>query len=374
MRGINPEYLNKLDASKREYVLTGSGKFFADEFLFVPAEHGFVIGPTGAGKTNKMHNLVSWLKYTEVILWISASKDNDIVPLFYMGLPVNIIIPRHSGIEITLDGKPLENIIYSEVDDPEDIFWAIKNDHINILEVRNAFWDRDKLLNWMIQLFTLIAEMTRNGQMPRFIPDKSQSGKSKISVFIDESQWLIAGSKVTNDPHRTRATAVISENALEIRTYGWRLVIASQGFTNVPPIIRENMACTFLCAGADIKDPPKLHLQCFPNIRGYKPTSQFKKNQYKFLNRNGDAIPVALPVSVPWYPKDSNDLQEAAKIKIKYARTYHDQHSDNEEIQFAQPFPQLGQLSDVVLPEKKQTDKRHYTRFTLPTEGEINAE
>ena len=91
MKGIDPRYLNKLEESQRRFILTGPGKFFADSFLFMPAEHGYVIGPTGSGKTNKMHNIANWLKHTEVIFWISASKDRDILPLLFMGLPVNII-------------------------------------------------------------------------------------------------------------------------------------------------------------------------------------------------------------------------------------------------------------------------------------------
>lgn len=349
---FNPAYLEKLDDGQREYILTGSGWFFAYNFLFVQAEHGFVIGPTGSGKTNKMINLAAWLKHTETILWISASKDNDIVPLLYMGMPVNIIVPKYAGVEITIQGTPCPNVKYSVVNDPQDVFYAIKNDHINILEVRNAFLDRDKLLDWMIELFRLIAEWTRTGKMPRIRPDMQSSGKTKIAVFVDESQWLIAGSKVTNDPHRTKATAIISENALELRTYGWRFIIASQGFTNVPPIIRENMACTFLCSGADIKDPPKLRLQCFPNIRGYTPASRFKRHQYKFCNRNGESIPVASPVGVPLYPKDPADRDEAERVKIKYARTYHDQPPKEAESE-TECFPELGRFSAMAIPPEK---------------------
>jgi hypothetical protein len=370
MRGINPEYLENLDDGQQEFILTSHGKFFADHFIFVDAEHGFVIGPTGSGKTNKNYNLVNWLKHTEVILWISASKDQDIVPLFFMGLPVNIIIPKYAGIEITLDGLPVNNVTYSEVNDPSDVFYAIKKDHINILEVRNAFFDRGKLLDWMIQLFGLIAEWTRTGQMPRFRPDTKSSGESKITVFIDESQWLIAGSKVTSDPKRTKATEIISESALEIRTYGWRFVISSQGFTNVPPIIRENMACTFLCSGADIKDVPELRDHCYPKYDGFKGTSLYDRNEWKFVNRKGEAHPKHKPLPTPLFPKNPEDRETASRIKIKYARTYHDKNSDDEEIVFSQPFPELGKLSDVMLQEAKPEDKGYNSRYSYP--GEIN--
>jgi hypothetical protein len=375
MRGINPKYIDKLDEGQRNFILTpegeenrGSGKFFLDNFIFVPAEHVYVIGPTGSGKTNKNYNLVNWLKHTEVIFWISASKDNDITPLFFMGLPVNIIVPKYAGIEITLDKEPVKNIVYSVVDDPEDIFYVIKNDHINILEVRNAFWDRNNLLDWMIRFFTLIAEWTRNGSMPMhyYPPGTFNSRKTKISVFIDESQWLIAGSRVTSDPRRSKATEVIIENALEIRTYGWRLAISAQGFTNTPPALRENMACVVLCNNADIEDPPRLRVHCKPGMNSiWIPTSRFKRNECKFINRNGECMPKRKPLPWPLYPKDEQDREKAERIKIKYSRTYHDQHSDAEEIQFAPCFLNLGRLSDTMI-EEKPTEDKGYNLYYLP--------
>lgn len=369
MKGINPAYLDKLDEGQRRFILTGPGKFFADNFLFIPAEHAFVLGPTGSGKTNKNHNLVNWLKHTEVILWISASKDNDIVPLLYMGMPVNIIVPKYAGIEITLSGKPLENITYSVVNEPQDVFYAIKRDHINILEVRNAFWDRGKLLGWMIELFRLIAEWTRNGQMPRFRPDMKAGGKSKITVFLDESQWLIAGSKVTNDPKRVKATEIISENALEIRTYGWRIIISAQGFTNAPPIMRENLACTFLCSGADVKDPPKLRVHCNPTVPGWHRSTQFHRNECKFIDREGRSSPSDRPLPTPIYPKNEQDRETASRIRITYSKTYHDKPPAEEEVN-TECFPELGRFTHLTIPPEKQgpvTSKFDYV-------GEINGD
>jgi len=356
MRGILPGYLDKLDEGQKAFILTGPGKFFADNFIFIPAEHAYVIGPTGSGKTNKMYNLVNWLKHTEVILWISASKDNDIAPLFFMGKPVNIIVPRYAGIEVTLDKKPVDNVTYSEVNDPSDVFYAIKKDHINILEVRNAFYDPDKLLDWMIQLFTVIAEWTRHGQMPNFYPPNvMHKRKTKISVFIDESQWLIAGIRVTSNPKRTKATELITENALEIRTYGWRLIIAAQGFTNTPPALRENMACVVLCNNAEIEDPQRLRIHCKPGMNSiWKPTSLFKRNECKFIDRNGECIPKKNPIAWPNYPKDPEDRKKAERIKIKYARTYHDRPPKEAE-QETECFPELGRFQAMAIPPEAQS-------------------
>lgn len=362
MRGINPAFLERLDESQRAFILTGYGKFFADTFLFRPGEHGFVVGPTGSGKTNKGHNLVNWLKHTDVILWISASKDNDIVPLLYMGMPVNIIVPKYAGIEITLRGQHHPNVTYSTVITPEDVIYAIKRDHINILEVRNAFFDPANALDFMAQFFRIVAEWTRTGKMPRIRPDIQQSGKSKITIFLDESQWLIAGSRVVfGDAHRSGTTSMISESLLEIRTYGWRLVIFTQGFTNVLPIVRENMPAVFLCNGADIKEPAKLRVHCNPTVPGWRRTSQYKRNEYKYVDREGNASPNDRPLPVPLYPKDPADREEAERVRIKYARTYHDQPPEEAEPE-TECFPELGRFSAMAIPPEK-TPLPEYSRW-----------
>ena len=354
MRGIDPRYLDRLEESQRAFVLSGPGKFFADHFLFMPAEHGYVIGPTGAGKTNKMHNLVNWLRHTETILWISASKDHDILPLFFMGLPVNIILPTYAGITITLDRHPYENVTYTEVSDPADVFYAIKGDHINILEVRNAFWLEDALLDWMILFFKSLSEGCRRGTIPRIAPPSWHGKGSKISVFIDESQWIIAGPKVTNKPKRVKATEEIAGGALEIRTYGWRLIISSQGFTNVVTIIRENMPCVFLCVDAQVQDVPKLHQHCqpHPNI-GWKPTSLYKRNEYKFVNRSGQSSPTNRPLPVPLYPKSQEDKNTMERMEIQYARRYHDRPPEDSESK-EECQPELGRFSAMAIPPEKQ--------------------
>ncbi len=357
MRGISPAYLAKLDEGQQKTILTGPGKFFADHFLFVPGEHVYVIGPTGSGKTNKNYNLVNWLKHTDVILWISASKDNDIAPLFYMGKPVNIITPRYFDIDISIAGQPVE-YKKSFVSDPSDVIYAIKNDHINILEVRRAFHNRDNLLDWMIELFRIIAEWTGNGTMPRFAIPSNRTRGSRITVFLDESQWLIAGSRVTNDPKRSKATEVITENALEIRTYGWRLAISAQGFTNTPPALRDNMACAIICNNAEIAEPRRLAIHCKPTVPGWKRSSQFQRNECKFVNRYGVSSPSDRPLPWPIYPKDEHDREQAARMKITYARTYHDQPPEEAEAE-TECFPELGRFSQMVIPPEKEVPSEY---------------
>jgi hypothetical protein len=49
MRGINPAYLEKLDSAQREWAITGAGKMFLDNFVWLKGNHCFTIGTTGSG-------------------------------------------------------------------------------------------------------------------------------------------------------------------------------------------------------------------------------------------------------------------------------------------------------------------------------------
>jgi len=184
-----------------------------------------------------------------------------------------------------------------------------------------------------------------------------------ISVFIDESQWLIAGSKVTNDPKRVKATEIISENALEIRTYGWRIIISGQGFTNAPPIMRENLACAFLCSGADVKDPPKLRIHCNPTVPGWRKSTQFHRNECKFIDREGRSSPSDRPLPIPLYPKDEKDREIADKIRITYGKIYHDKPPKESEVQ-EECFPELGRFSLLAI--KPEVQEMAESRWNIP--------
>jgi len=202
MRGLNPAYLARMDDGQRETALTGSGKFFLDNFVNIHGEHCYVVGPTGSGKTNKGISLVNWLRLTETVIWISSGKDSETLPLLFMGMPVRIITPKYHDVQIRLGKEKYEphpEVI--QVSDPGDAWWAVKKGYINIFEFRNAFWDRAILMQWMTELFTTLATWTRLRMMPHIDP---------AVIFIDESKWVIAGTRITNDGVRVRASEVIT--------------------------------------------------------------------------------------------------------------------------------------------------------------------
>jgi hypothetical protein len=112
------------------------------------------------------------------------------------------------------------------------------------------------------------------------------------------------------------------------------------------------MPAVFLCAGADIKEPAKLRIHCNPTVHGWRKTSHYKRNEYKYIDREGNASPNSRPLPVPMYPKDPADREESEKVKIKYARTYHDQPPKEAESE-TECFPELGRFSAMAIPPEK---------------------
>lgn len=354
MRGENPVFLEKLDEGQRKTALTGPGKFFLDQFVHISGEHLYILGPTGAGKTNKGYNIASWLQHRETIIWISSGKDNEIIPLLFLGKPVNIITPKYHDVQILI-GKdryePHPDVI--QIPTADDAWWAVKKGHINIFEFRNAFWSKEALLAWMVDLFTALSTWTRLGIMPHIDP---------AAIFIDESKWVIAGTRVTNEGSRVKASEIITENAMEIRSYGYRLVIFAQDFTDVPPAMRENLPCFILCSGADIDENRKLRYHCNPSVPGWKRTTQFKRNEAKFVDRYGNAIPQDRPVPWPMFPKHETDRALCRRMKVKDIG-FHDRPPEESE-QEEECQPELGRFSALAI--KPEVQEMVESRWNVP--------
>ena len=355
MKGYDPRYLNSFDEKAKEFLLTGHGRFFFDSFLSIHGEHCYVTGPTGAGKTNKGMHLVYFLKQTETVIWISSGKDNETLPLLFMGKPVRIITPKYHDVKI-LEGKepfsPHPEIV--TVPDPGSAWWAVKKGQINIFEFRNAFWDSGKRIEWMIELFSTLATWTRLNMMPHISP---------AAIFMDESKWLVAGTRVTTDGGRVRASDIITENAMDIRAYGFRLVVFAQGYSDIPPAMRDNLPCFVLCSGTEIEENKKLRLHCNPSVIGWKKTSQFKLSQAKFVDRFGNSSPSYKPWDWPLYPKSEEDRERCMRMRVKDIG-FHDQPPTEAESE-EELFPQLGRFSHLAIPPEKENPPEH-SRYDIP--------
>lgn len=350
MNGIPTGYLNKLDEGQKVFAISGPGKMFLDDFVWAKGNHCFVIGTTGSGKTNKGYWLVNWLKHTETQIWLDSGKSDEIIPLLCQDMPVQIICPKYTDviIEERINGKwerIKDHPKVTHVPDAGDTWWAVRKKTINILCFRNAFWTVSARANWMVEFFHTLATWTRLRMMPAIYP---------CSIHIDESQWVLAGTRISRDTDRVKSAEVITENALEIRSSGGRLVMYAQDFLNIPPAIRENLVCAVLCRGADVSSDQskKLSPHCSTPPWVVNP-ARFKRDEGKFITEDGRSSPTNRPWHFSLHPKSEQDRIWLKKCRVRY-EGFFDQQPKEAEAE-TECFAELGRFSAMAIPPEKES-------------------
>jgi len=365
--GINPKYLSKLDESQRTFILTATGLRFYDEFLCQHGKHLFIFGTTGSGKTNKGYSIVDWLKHLEVQIWFDSGKQNEILPLLCMDRKVRILTP--TGTDIIIEefkaGKwerIQDHPEVIQVSVPSDALssispgsWGYQNgqkhhnrvrDTITIISFRNAFTKKELAVEWVSQFFEELAYRVRLGTMPDIFP---------ASLHIDESQWAMAGKRVSGEGLRTKASENITENAFELRSAGVREILYAQGYTNIPPAARENMLFAVICHGGYVSSDENGNLSKWcvnaPQRTPHSPM-QFKTWHGRFVFENGDSYPPQKPWNFRLYPKDESDRKWIARLRVRYVGK-HDIRTEEREIQ-EELFPELGRFSALAIKPEKQ--------------------
>lgn len=361
--GIHPAYLDKLKDFQRKFLLTAVGRAFYDEFLTKYGRHLFIFGTTTSGKTNKGYAFVDYVKHLESVIWMSSGKYGETFPLLCMDRKVRIVVP--SGVDVLIEeriaGKyqKIENhpeVI--QVETPADMLhaiapkkWINRNDHpdtITVFEIRNAFRKKELAIAWVAELFEILASWAREGKLSTILP---------ASLFIDESQWAIAGTRVSSEPERTRASEIIAENAFELRSAKVRLVLFAQGYKNILPTARENMLFNLLCRGADVSSDEnnKLSKWCTYHPGRSPPSPQyFRTDQGRFVfesdhNGWGDSYPPERPWKFRLYPLDENDRKWISRLRI----TFIGKHDEMRETESEEMFPGMDRISSIgISPEE----------------------
>lgn len=379
--GIPTGYLDKLKPFQQEFLITAVGRAFFDEFLTKYGRHLFVFGTTTSGKTNKGYAFLDYMKHLENQVWVSSGKYGETLPLLCMDRKVRIVVP--SGVDVLIeerkDGKwqKIEN--HPEiigVETPAEMLMSIapmeydqnRNYHpttITILEIRNAFRKSTNAVAWVASMFETLAEWAREGKLKRKLP---------MSLHIDESHWAIAGSRVSSEPERTKASEVIAENALELRSAKVRLVLYAQSYKNILPTARENMLFNLLCRGAYVSSDEnnKLSRWCNYSVGQRPPSPQYyQANQARFVfesNHNGwgDSYPPDKPWTFRLYPLDEKDREWCAGLRISFVGK-HDEKTEMDEIN-EEILPELGRFSAMAIPQEIR-DEIIFSRWS---EGVLN--
>ncbi len=356
--GIPPKFLAKLDQSQRVFILTAVGRRFYEDFLCGHGKHMFIFGTTGGGKTQKGYAFVDWLKYLETQIWFDTGKTNEILPLLCMGRKVRIITPTGTDVVIEeftggnwkrIKNHPEVTPVFS----PSQALSSISpgswdssrhrvRDTISIISFRNGFTKKELAVQWVAEFFETLAVWCRESKMPDIFP---------ATIHVDESQWAMAGKRISGDGERSKASEVITENALELRSAGIRLALYAQAHNNIPPPARENMLFNVLCRGADVKSEEDSRLSKWcreaswrnpPGPTGYRP------NQGRFVFENGDSYPPKTPWSFRLYPLSELDRAWISRLRVRYTGK-HDQLTDEDEIQ-EESMPDTGRFSALMVP------------------------
>jgi len=360
--GMNSVFLDKLDPVQRTFILTAVGRRFYDEFLLQYGKHLYIFGITGSGKTNKGYAFVDWLKHLENQIWFDSCKTNEILPLLCMNRKVRIITPIGCDISIEerIKGKWQKIEDHPEVvhvSTPYDALSSIAKgswsksgnrirDTITIISFRNAFSKKELAIQWISDFFELLAERLRESTMPDITP---------ATVHIDESQWAMAGKRISGEGIRSKASEVITENALDLRSNKVRLAIYAQDFMNIPPAARENMLFNVLCRGASVKSEENGNLSrwcIFAPWRDPPSPMQYKSYHGRFVFENGDSYPPLNPWHFRLYPLEEADRKWIQVLRIRYTGK-HDIRAEIYETQ-EECFPELGRFSAMAIQPEEQ--------------------
>lgn len=366
--GINGHYLNKLSERQRKFIITAVGRKFYDEYICRHGNHTYNISNTGGGKTQRNYWLADWLKFTENIVWISTGKTNEILPLLFLDCKVRIIIPK--GAEFRISNTDLLEIEPEiiEVSDPGAAWRAVltpsydKSRHkvwkkITIFEFRNTI-SPDIRGDWMAELFSNLASLSREGQMPNIFP---------CAIFIDESQWILAGSRISTDTKRSKTAEMITENVLEIRSIGGRVIFSAQDHRNVTPASREQMLNALLGRGANVSpDENKAWAAaCGSWTSGIKPTSTLPRDTARFVFDDGTHYPWC-GWKFPKFPLLEKDRETLGKMGVTYGRKF--SGSTEEEIYQTECFSELGRFQAMAI--KPEIPEMAESRWNIPWDAE----
>jgi hypothetical protein len=348
------------------------GRKFYDEFLKEHGKHLFIFGTTGGGKTQKGYEMVDWLKISENQIWFDTGKTNEILPLLCMNRKVRILIP--SGCNLFIEERNGEGWVQIgnhpdivRVSSPYDALDSIatgnlhtrKKDTITVISFRNFFSKKEMAVLWVAGFFEQLAERCRLSKMPDIFP---------ASIHVDESQWAMAGKRISADGERSKASEVITENALELRSARIRLVLYAQAYTNIPPAARENMLFNILCKGADVSSDENGNLSKWCKLYGdWIVPAKYRPWHGRFVFENGDSYPLEKPWKFRLYPLDENDRRWIKGLRVRYEGR-HDITTGEQEIE-TECFPELGRFQALAIkPEISEMVESH---FNAPR-GEID--
>lgn len=302
---INEHILNRFPKSYRDWLCNDiSGQMFYHKVLAVKGCHISLIGQPDSGKTTKMKWLIDFLKFMETIVIIDTGKDEEIASYFFMGKPVNIIIPH--GMKIDIKGCG-ENYKVQTAYLPQQVWDLVEKDSINIISVIRYFYSEKERARFYSALFKSLSYRSAE----EFFRDTK--GIERMTVQIDEAQRIVPSTAFTNDQECITMAQDVTSNILEVRAYGVRLILGTQDYVNVYPAARRNMPARVFCHGAVVKSDESKQLH---RLAEY--SQNYAKWEGLFVFPDGDYYPRTCPWTFPNYPKPRGaKIRYSGKVDLK---------------------------------------------------------
>jgi hypothetical protein len=224
-----------------------SWSVFEKAFIRTSGEHLIGIGITGSGKTQKAYRILRYLKDLDTIVWFDSGKSGEILPLFDVGLPVNVIIPE--GVEIRFRGVVPAKIQHSPL--PNTIWGFIEPGMINVIAIERYFDDVEKYALYIANAFRELIRSAQRDTLPRAV--------LPMSIFYDEFQDVCPGMNATLGANHQYAARIVAFNLKKLRSCGVRVCAFAQNWTDILPAARRQFSWILVCRSAYFeRDQPQL--------------------------------------------------------------------------------------------------------------------
>jgi hypothetical protein len=203
--------------------------------------HIFIIGQTYSGKTQKSRHLLRWIAPKETIIYMDTGKPEDMLLLFTLGKPVQILVPY--GCRMELRGNLPCEVLITPVFDPKQYWKEIKKDWINVISIQNYFLEEDNHRRYVREMFKNYLLDAKLGNHNHFTP---------CTIVADEAQSILGSGRVSAS-HEAKLTGQDMANIMrQIRAMKERWMIISQSYYDIVGGARENAPCYVVCRGTKV--------------------------------------------------------------------------------------------------------------------------
>jgi hypothetical protein len=229
---VPPWFIQRYPVEDIEWLLHSEfGLEFYQQFLIHKGISMFITGVPESGKTQLDLWVLKWLKELETIVKWDTGKD-DILPLFNFGKPIQFLIPY--GCHFEIKGPLPCEVVITPVLAPELYLDYIRRDWINILCIRNFFIDEIEMKKYVRDIFR---GFLRRARLNEF------EGWSPATIDLDEAHAVMGSDRFGKDDISQKTGVELGMDLKESRKKGFRFILISQGYYDLPPLSRENTPC-----------------------------------------------------------------------------------------------------------------------------------